>query len=264
MKRFRFSTLILLIGFMGFVSCQSSYIVSIETQKPPVFIIPEKVNGLLVVNNAVPQPEDRIIDLKINKNDTDLGQKIKTDSINWYAAEIVAQTFSDANFCEKISIYEDALRNDDGWLSIIPFTEEECNSLYEESGCNAIISIDRLLFDIQQAVVTSMENYFLDPVHSFLYLKCRTVLSSSIYLKDKKVPLTSFTLRDSLVFNFTMGSDSIEMFRDVPDYTVNVLTEAISQKLAYLFIPKWETSDRLIYTSTMNARMYEANKYFNN
>lgn len=264
MRKLRFSILFLLIGFIGFVSCQSSYTVSIETQKPPVFNIPEKINGLLVVNNAVPQPEDRIIELKVNKKDTESKQKIKTDSINWYATEIIAQTLSDANFYEKISIYEDALRNDDEWLSIVPFTEEECNSLYEESGCNAIISIDRLLFDIEQAVVTTMENYFLDPVYSFLYLKCRTILSSSVYCKGKKVPLTSFTLRDSLVFNFTMGSDSVEIFRNMPEYAVNTLTDIISKKLAHLFTPRWEISDRLVYTSAMNAWMYEANKYFNN
>ncbi len=263
MKGFRFLVAFLLPALFFLVSCKTSYVVPLEIQKPSTFTIPGKVDGLLVVNNAVPQPGDQIISLKINRKDIDMKQVIETDTNLWTAALITSEIISDANFYDKTSFYKEALRDslDNEWLAIKPLTQEKCDSLYEESGCNVIIPINRLVFNMQYALVNDAHNNIWGGDETFLYVKCKGLLSSSVYFKSKANSLTSFNIQDSLIINTAALNDSVHIFHTIPDIVVKELTKKLATTLASYFIPEWEMTERTLYTSS-NARMREADKYF--
>ncbi len=261
MKIFRFLPLFLLPALVFLVSCKTSYVVPIEIQKPGILIIPGKVEGLLIVNNAVPQPGDQIVTLKINQKNADIKQKIQTDTALWATVILTSKNISDANFFEKTSLYQEALRNDNEWLAVKPLSKEKCDSLYNESECNVILSIDRLVFDMEHAAVNTVNNNIFGPDGTFLYTKCRGLLTSSIYTKNKKTRLTSFNIQDSINVNSVVQGDSARIFQEIPNIIIKELSNILSTRLAYYFIPDWILTERTIYTSS-NSKMLKADRYF--
>ena len=256
MKAFQFFSLILLSALV-FTSCKTSYIVPIETQKPGALVIPTKVEGLLVVNNAVPQAGGQVVIPQAQKEATP-NYKIEMDTTLWAAIFYTANGISEANFFDNVSTFQEALRdlNDNEWLAVKPITKEKCDSLYEESGCNVILSIDRLLFNMEYSVRnSSLQN------DAFLQTKCRGVLSVSIYLKSRDRKLTSFSIQDSIQ-NFRLLGDTARVFRRIPTLIVRDLTRILSLQVASYLVPEWELTERTIYTSS-NSQMRKADKYFN-
>ncbi|MDR1369301.1 MAG: tetratricopeptide repeat protein [Dysgonamonadaceae bacterium] len=261
MKRFRLLPLFLLSILVSLVSCKSSYLVPIEIQKPGALVIPGKVEGVLVVNNAAPQSGDNIVYLKINQKDSDVKIEIETDTTLWSAVVATANAISEANFFEKTSLFEESLRDDDEWLAVKRLSEEKCDSLYKESGCNVIVSIDRLVFSMKYAIVNNINNTVYGPDESFLYIKCHGLLSSSIYLDNKKARLTSFNINDSITVHTDILGDSVKIFQGFPLFIVRELTKIMAQNLASYLVPSWEFAERIVYTST-NADMLKADKLF--
>jgi len=261
MKNFRFFPLILLSALVFFASCRTSYVIPIEIQKAGSIVIPAKVDGLLVVNNAVPQPGSHVVSLKINNKEKNMTHEIEMDTTLWATVVHVADTISSANFFEKTSVFQEITRdrNDNEWLATIPLSKEKCDSLYEESGCNVILSIDRLFFSMAYDVSNNDgQNWRTE---SFLKTKCIGVLSASIYLKSRDKKLTSFNIKDSLL-NINILDDTVRIFKEIPTLIVRELAGILSEKLASYFIPDWLLTERILYTSS-DSRMRKADKYFN-
>ena len=261
MKNFHFFPLVLLSALVFLASCRTSYVVPIEIQKPADLTIPMKVDGLLVVNNAVPQPENMVATLTVNKNDVLLNHKMEMDTTLWATVINTANTISDANFFDKTSVLQEIVRDlDDGeWLAVKPIPQEKCDSLYEESGCNVILSIDRLFFSTTYSVTHSTGEEWTR-YESFVNTKCRGVLSASVYLKSKDRKLTSFNLSDTAL-HFGLLKDTVYLFQEVPTIIARELAELLSRKLAACFVPDWELTERILYTSS-NSKMRKADKYF--
>ena len=262
MKTFRLFPLVLLSALVFLASCRTSYIVPIEIQKPGALTIPMKVEGLLVVNNAVSQPGNQVVTLTINKKEKKMNHQIEMDTTLWDTVIRTANSISDANFFNKTSLFQEITRdpNDGEWFSTIPITNEKRDSLYEESGCNVILSIDRLFFSMTYNVSNS-DGRNWGRGESFLHTKCRGVLSASVYLKSRDRKLTSFNVKDS-VLSINILEDTVLLFQEIPTLIVRELARDLSKKLASHFIPDWELTERTLYTSS-SSRMREADKYFN-
>ena len=130
MKIFHFFPLILLSALVLLASCKTSYVISVEIQKPGAFTIPTKVDGLLIVNNAVPQPGTQVVSFKTNKEDVSLKHEVEMDTTLWATVMRTASTISEANFFEKTSIFQEIVRDvDDGeWFTVKEIPKEKCDS----------------------------------------------------------------------------------------------------------------------------------------
>ena len=262
MKIFHFFPFVLLSALVFLASCKTSYVVPIEIQKPADLIIPMKVDGLLVVNNAVPQPSSMVATLIVNRKSVDINPKVEMDTTLWVTVINTANIISDADFFDKTSVLQEVVRDLDDyeWLAVKPISQEKCDSLFEESGCNVILSIDRLLFTMTYNVTHSYEEEWTR-YESLLRTKCRGVLSASVYLKDKDKKLTSFSVSDTILHTGLFG-DTTLLFQDIPTVIVRELSKLLSRKLAACFVPDWELTERTLYTSS-NSRMKKADGYFN-
>ncbi len=245
----------------GLISCKSSYITTIETQAPPQLTIPGGVTGVLVVNNAVPQAPDKAIILKYNQKDTNIVQFIQTDTLLLYSVQALAKYISDANYFKQVSICESSLRNDGEWLASMPISPEVCDSLYDESGCNVIISVDRMLTNVVQEITSPTEEYFqADQV--FSTIKCISLITSTVYYSEKNSKLTSFSTGDSIAhLNYLLTNDSVDLYCKFPNLIAYEGALNIAGKLSGYFVPQWQSSERIIYTNP-GARPTEARRFF--
>ncbi len=262
MKRFAYKILLLFL-FVGFVSCKNSYVITIETQKPAEITFPDQIRGVVVVNNAVSQPSDGMVDLKINKKAQDKDQKFDLDTVLQNATVVMAKNIQNENYYEEVYVREKTLRKDNEWLALGEITKETRDSIYEKTGCNIIVSLDRLIFDVQQAVVDTTENYTFASGFVFLYINARATMTCSVYLDGREKHLTSFSIQDSAIFSNTTVSDNSLIYKEIPGYMIQQAASFVGEKAASYFTPTWEIADRMIYSS-MNSRMQEADKYFKN
>ena len=262
MKIFHFFPFVLLSALVFLASCKTSYVVPIEIQKPADLIIPMKVDGLLVVNNAVPQPGSMVSTLIVNRKSVDINPKVEMDTTLWVTVINTANIISDADFFDKTSVLQEVVRDLDDyeWLAVKPISQEKCDSLFEESGCNVILSVDRLFFSMTYSVTHSSGEEWARN-ESFVQTKCRGVLSASVYLKSKEKKLTSFNIPDTIL-HFGLLKDTVHLFQEVPTIIARELAELLSRKLATCFVPDWELTERILYTSS-NSRMRKADGYFN-
>ncbi|MDR1720513.1 MAG: DUF6340 family protein [Dysgonamonadaceae bacterium] len=263
MKRVNHS--ILLLGLLlGLASCKSSYVVTIETQKPAAVSIPGTVDGVVVVNNAIPQPPTLGIALRINEKATDIGQALETDTTLWNAVVQMAQSIQNANYFNKTLVYEQALRDDNEWLSPLPIPWETCDSIFREAECNVIISVDRLLYNMREAVITpASEEYFIHPDYVYIDIKCQISMTCSVYCLDQEKRLTSFTVQDSVFLNEPFEKDSLDVYKHIPNFVLKEAALVIAEKAAAFLTPSWQTAQRVVYSS-YSSRMQEADKYFVN
>ena len=103
---------ILFIGIAGLLSaCSTINYVGIETYNPAEVTFPENVAKVLIVNNAVPQPEDAGYEytLQGEKQDT---CKAKADSALFDACRTLGEAIVEASYFNDVLLYHDAVRKD--------------------------------------------------------------------------------------------------------------------------------------------------------
>lgn len=142
---------ILFIGIAGLLSaCSTINYVGIETYNPAEVTFPENVAKVLIVNNAVPQPEDAGYEytLQGEKQDT---CKAKADSALFDACRTLGEAIVEASYFNDVLLYHDAVRKDNQAFLDTKLTQGQVVSLCDETGADAVISIDRLLFDMKKS-----------------------------------------------------------------------------------------------------------------
>jgi hypothetical protein len=255
----RFAILILLFTI---TACSSTYLLTIEVQEPASITLPVNINRILIVNNTVPQPPNmginRIHNGKLVKN-----YELDIDSVSWITMDAFISNIKEAQFFNEISLYTKLVREDNEWITTIPLSEEFKNEIFENQGFEAIVSIDKILFNLEEET----KNNMLEPLgrYSSVFVdnKLEGRLSCSIFLDSREFPLSSFTLSDSLIYRTSLYSDSLEIFKELPEALINDLAYVLGEKMASYIVPSWSVQERIIYTGN-DSRMKEAFSYSKN
>ncbi|MCL2650880.1 MAG: tetratricopeptide repeat protein [Candidatus Azobacteroides sp.] len=261
-KTYIFNCVLILALFSVFSSCTSIYNFAIEIRQPAKVTFPTDVSRIVLVNNAAsPENSDFGTECFVNQKETDCPFAIDFDSAHWASVSALAYGINSEKFFSKVMIYNVPLREDNAALEIRPITQEVAQKIYDVTDADAIISVEKGLFRYSQAMAQLPTGYINDPYNTFLNVKTLALFTFSVYLKDRENPLATFSLQDSLYLKSEyVDSDSINLFRTIPNILINEVAGYIGEDAVSYFVPSWQTVDRFLFTS-YNSRMKEALAY---
>ena len=250
MKIFRFIALLLFTVFV-FAACNTTQNFTIETQMPAEVTFPVPSPRVVLANNAVIQPPKSGVELMYGKTHQ-AGYSLLKDSAHWACINYLGKELYDSNYFDDVLIYNYTLREDDSYLSTQPIAPNQITDITEDADADALISIDRLLFNVSQTI--------LGNEYPFVSIEVTCRADFSVYLPGQSAPIASFSVADSLKFNDFVNNDSLLVYQHIPlnllNRSASFIAEAATRKLA----PYWEQSNRTIY-SGIDSKMKQAFAY---
>jgi len=246
-----YSFLLLLILFTG---CSSVKRFNIETFNPAAITFPAEVTRVLVVNNALPQPSDVGYKLRILGVEKDTC-RAQADSALWDACKTLGTAMVEANYFDDVLLYHDPARTDDSFLADGKMTSQQVRDLCAETETDAIISFDRLIFNMEKDVEAFSGGYLKADIKIMINGIVRT------YLPGRNVPLATIAVVDSLLIqDFAQDLEILDAFMPTPDEALRTAGRYIGVSLYPTFVPYWEEEIRWYYTG-MNSRWKEASAF---
>lgn len=243
------------VGFAGLcTACTTVNYVGIETYNPAEITFPEDVAKILIVNNAVPQPADAGYTFALFGKEQDTC-RVKADSALFDACESLGKAIADADYFNDVLLYNGATRTDDQPLEDRKLSKAEVTALCEANGADAIVSIDRLLFDMKKDVWMMGEGYVVGVID----VKTSGVIRS--YLPGREVPLATVYVADSI--SWAESADNLPMldvFLPDAENALRTTGEYIGAKAYANFVPHWVNESRWYFTG-MGATWKEASAF---
>lgn len=236
-----------LLSVCLFASCSSINYVGIDTYNPAEVTFPEKVSKVLVVNNAVPQPSDvgYIYNLMGVGQDT---CRAKADSALFDVCRGLGKAIVDVSFFDDVLLYDTNTRHDAGYYTDQKLTPEQVTSLCDETGADAVISVDRMLFDMKKDVVALAEGYLIGTIDMHISGVIRS------YLPGRPNPLATVLMSDSIFWSESIGNMVLlNQFLPSPDGALRTAGAYIGAKASPNFVPHWENESRWFFTGIGSA-----------
>lgn len=226
---------ILFILVAGLLSaCGTINYIGIETYNPAEVTFPGNVAKILVVNNAVPQPEDAGYEYMLQGVEQDTC-KVKADSALFDACRTLGETMVEASYFNDVLLYHDAVRSDGLAHLDTKLTPAQVTELCEETGADAIISIDRLLFDMKKSVGTLGEGYVMGMIDVLIAGVMRS------YVPGRVAPLATIHMEDSIYWAESADYMLIlEKILPSADEALRMAGKYIGAKASANFVPHWE------------------------
>ena len=135
------TTLYLLMACL-FSACNTIEYIGIETYNPAEITFPKNVDKVLIVNNAVPQPDDVGYTYNLYGTVQDTA-RAHADSALYDACHSLGKSIVDVSFFNDVLLYHDGTRQDTKYLVDEKLTPETVKELCRETGTDAVISLDR-------------------------------------------------------------------------------------------------------------------------
>ncbi|WP_106831134.1 DUF6340 family protein [Parabacteroides pacaensis] len=224
-----------------FVACSSTHYISIETYHPAGITFPKNVGKVVIVNNAVAQPAElghsRELFGKLS-SDT-----IKADSAVWEACEFLMQVLAEQKFFNEVLLLKDTIRTDESYFIDRKLSFGQVKNICERSGADAIISIDKLLFNVRSEISARAEGYVIGNIHVHVTGLIRS------YLPNRINPLVTIQVIDSV--NWNQDAGNLVWLRMILPSGEEAIKEAVKHIVAknYTnFVPYWRNETRWYYT----------------
>jgi hypothetical protein len=225
-------------------ACDSIRYVSIDTYKPAEIIFPGNVSTVLIVNNAVPQPSDTGYEYSLFgvKQDT---ARASADSALFDACRSLGEAIMETDYFNDVLLLHEPLRKDNNFLHDERLSKDEIDALYNETGADAIISIDRLLFHMNKEVLAFKEGY----LGGYVKVKVNGIMRA--YAPGRETALATVIVSDSI--DWFEYAYSLEAMKDVivsPDAALRLAGEYIGGLSSPNFVPYWQRETRWYYTDS--------------
>jgi hypothetical protein len=222
----------------------------IETYNPSEITYPEHIRKVLLVNNAAPQPSDVGYVFHLFGVAQHVG-KVETDSALFDACRALGTAIAETDFFDDVLFFHEETNKDNS----LKLTPEEVNALCGETETDAIISFDRLLFDMQKEIVTLSEGYVIGSIR----IDVKGIARS--YLPGKINPAITVLVSDSIFWlEDAYTPEELDLLLPAPEEALRVAGKYIGSKLHPLFVPHWENEMRWYFTGSA-ARWKEATVY---
>lgn len=241
--------LISLLTVALMTACASVRQIDIEVFNPSEVTFPDHVTKLLVVNNAVPQApyvgsECLLFGVV---QDTCLAY---ADSALFEATRSLGEAIVDADFYDDVLLYNKPTRTDKSFLSDVKLTAEQVEELCLETGADAVISFDRLLFNSRRSIVARQNDFY----EGLTEVGIAGVVRA--YLPYRQNAIVSVVMSDSVrLKEHAIGLESLKSTSY--DDLLKIAGGYIGKLAAYNFIPFWTNDVRFYYTSA-DSRWKEA------
>lgn len=247
-------SLLFILSIGLFSACSTMSYVGIETYNPAEVTFPESVAKVLVVNNAVPQPVDSGYELNVFGVAQDTC-KAKADSALFDVCRILGESMVGASYFDDVLLYNHATRHDTYFEQDTKLTPQQVSDLCEETGADAIISVDRLLFDMKKNVVAFMEGYVMGTID----VQIAGVIRS--YVPGRSAPLATVHVRDSVFWAESADNTIIlGLLLPKPDDALRTAGKYIASKSYVNFVPHWIKETRWYFTG-VGSTWKEASAY---
>ncbi|GHT35484.1 hypothetical protein AGMMS49574_24960 [Bacteroidia bacterium] len=237
-----------------FTACSEIRYVGIETYNPSDITYPKSVRKVLVIDNALPQAPDTGYSYLIAGVAQDTC-RANADSALFDACRALGNALVDADYFDDVLLFDVGTRQDNAFLADVKLTTEQVQSLCEETGADAVISFDRLLFNMKREVSNTFEGYFNGTIRVDIMGIARS------YLPDKNKLPTTVLIADSI---FWMESGISIAYLDhilpTPDDALRIAAKYIGMKISSAFVPHWNEETRWYFTS-VGSRWKKASAY---
>lgn len=238
-------------------ACGSMNTFQIETYNPSEVTFPGSVKEVLVVNHAVPQPADAGHKSQV------LGEEVKAvraeaDSALYDACRSLGEAMMRSTYFSDVLIYNDTLRTDSLYYSDQKLTGEETRRVCGQTGADAVVSLDRLIFQMARDVVPFGGGFVMGKVNVEMKGVFRT------YLPTRDLPLATVIVEDSVQFIESAETlELLESYLPEPTEALRIAARYLGTKVSDNFVPHWKQENRWYYTS-VSARWKEASAYASN
>lgn len=245
----------LLFGLLALIitSCSSYKEFYIEVLKPSPITIPSDVRNVLFLHNAAPHIDRDSTIVIANEDSVILVTDITLDSLVWKSVYAMVDVFSESGNFNQIDIDTLPIRYDNDFLEIKNLSKDLIKDYFQDY--DMLVSIDRFLFIMgkndEDSVKSEKLNYFQHQV--------KAAITNSIYIKPRETPLTTFSIVDSVEFQYLNYINEYIIARKVKDIPVD-LARDLGYITAAKYFPYWVSSQRKIYKE-VGSRMREADSY---
>jgi hypothetical protein len=243
---------LLIIGLL--TACSAVRYMEISAYNPSETTYPKSVRKVLIVNNALPQPPDTGYEFKILGIPQDTC-RMNADSALFDACRALGAAIAETDFFDDVLLFQDATRKDEAFYADVKLSPETVTSLCEETGADAVISFDRLLFDMKKEITAFAEGY----VAGSIRVDVKGIVRS--YLPGKVNPIITALVSDSVFWSedaYTLEELTFQL--PAPDEALQIACGIIGSKLYSIFVPHWENEIRWYFTGS-GARWKEATAY---
>lgn len=235
-------------------ACTTINYVGIETYNPGEVTFPENVTKVLIVNNAVPQPEDMGYTYRLQGEKQD-SCTARTDSAIFDACRSLGIAIVDASYFNDVLLYHAATRRDHQALSDKKLTQKQVAELCEENDVDAVISIDRLLFQMTRDERVLHEGFAIGMID----VKMSGVIRS--YIPERETPLATVLIQDSLYWTESATYlSTVNRMLPTPDDALRTAGQYIGANAYINFVPHWVKETRWYYTG-FSSSWKEASAY---
>lgn len=243
-----------LLALIGFTSCATINYLDIETYNPAEITFPVGVDNILIVNNAVPQPEWSGYTFKLLGVEQDTC-RAKADSALVYACRMLGRAILEENYFRDVLLYNKPIRTDNEFLVDRKLSSEQVDALCRETGADAVITLDKLLFSMNKEVFSHSSDFIEGDI--------RVDVSGIVraYLPNRISPLATIQTSDSLFWSESVPHVSALAFvLPQPDEALMIAGAYIGGKVYPNFVPYWDNETRWYYTA-VSAAWKEATAY---
>lgn len=237
MKRISLSVLII---------CLTSYIfaqqwhTTLDIRCAAKDVFPAQVSNLLIVNNAVVQPDDfghALIMFSTSSN-----ERIDLSQAPLLALFAAAEVFDHSELFSSVGVYEKSQANGP-FFAANSLTRQQVTELCEAYNADAVLSLDRvLIYDKKEVYETTDMNFYA-------YLEVYATTNWTLTLNSGKY--YSLNHSDTLVWDGISYNSTIAL-DELPDRQTALLDVAryAGEQFAKQFIPQWQTVDRYLYSNS--------------
>lgn len=230
------------IWLVVFTSCGSVNYFNIETYNPAEITFPPDVNKVLIVNNAVSQPPETVCE-SLAFGILQDSCEVEVDSVFILTVNALGSSIMESDYFYDVLLYNMRTRSDNGFLVDKKLTLQQINDLCAETGADAVISIDRLLFKIYREIETISGNYMEGRV------RAETNAVVRAYLPERTNPLATVLVEDSLIWSgITSDWEDINWPLLSSADAINTLAVYIGEKVQPYFVPYWQEERRWLFT----------------
>lgn len=241
------------LGGLSFLltACGGINYVGIETCNPGEVTFPQDVRKVLMVNNAMAQPEKSGYTYSLLGVVQDTAQA-KADSALFDLCAACGTSMLDASYFEDVLLFHDPLRDSGSSLMNRKLTRDQVASLCRSNGADAIISLDKMLFAMEREDVNVGAGF----LSGTITVKMQGIMRA--YLPGRDNALATVLIEDSV--EFQQAAENLRMlnyYLPTANEALRIAASALGGKVSGYFVPHWSEETRWYYNNA-NSRWKEA------
>lgn len=236
-------------------SCTSYRYLNIETLTPADITFPLDMRRILIVNNTLPQDD---VPFESSLRQWPATVPISADSTAIDFCRTLGVTLAEFDGFDDIRLLEGHLRKDLSPVSAPVLKREEVELLCEEHETDVVISLDRLIFRLNEYA----DNPFDIQMREVMHVEISGILR--VYVPGRENPMTTIVLTDTLISVLWLDPNNKEvwdlLFSDDPTNLFRESARYMANEARTYFIPYWNEDVRWYFTSSI-AQWKEATAY---